>query len=95
MKLRKFIDSDSDESVPADALYFDMYAIADRILEGFIVKIELINFGQELEITPLQPWPKGIDEAYWTEEVKRHALNGEELMASPDGDGEGYVDVDE
>ena len=92
MKLRRFVEPDSDESIPTDVLYFDLYAIADRMLEGFVVKIELTESGDDLKITPLEPWPKGIDSAYWTQQVKEIALNGEELITGDDQ--EGYVDVE-
>lgn len=61
MKLWKILPDD-DTVVPVDALYFDGYDIAERVLEGLLIKVTVVNGKPQLAAK----WPHGVDINYYT-----------------------------
>lgn len=86
MKLMAFTNDEGTQTEPVSALYFDGYHIADRLLEGLPIKVE-IEKGQ-FKISA--DWPKGINAEHCTAgalKFLRFACNlGEEFSTTPELD---------
>lgn len=88
MKLMAY--DENEKLVSVDALYFDGYHIAERQLEGLLIKVELSHFGQDIEITA--DWPKSTDAAYWIKHATVYAATSDSLSTKVDlSDDGGFI----
>lgn len=82
MRLMAYNNAETEEAEPAEALFFDGYQIAERLLEGCVFKVELKN--GELKVAPVEDWPRGLLQEYWIHEALHWLRCGYELSTTPD-----------
>lgn len=95
MKLMAFTNAEGTDAAPVSALYFDGYRIAERLLEGLPIKVEVEN--GEFKISA--DWPAGADVQHYTAgalKFLRFAGNlGEEFSTTPELDNDdGFISED-
>lgn len=91
MKLMKIIDDADSTTCPVDALYFDGYSIAERLLEGLPIKITLTPEGN---LDAHADWPKGIDGNHWRDIAIEFALYHDCFSTTPEmKDDDGFIDL--
>ena len=86
---------EDDQVVPVDALYFDGYDIAERVLEGMVIKVTLKDGKPQLAAK----WPHGVDINYYTLVANRYlkdmAIQECEFSTTPDlEDDSGFIIFD-
>lgn len=92
MKLAAYDEHDRLHDV--DALYFDGYHIAERLLEGLPIRISLDAGGN---LVASADWPRGVDGAHWAREAVEFARDHDVFSTTPamkDDDGVILTDED-
>lgn len=87
--------TDDEKVVPVDALYFDGYDIAERVLEGMVIKVTLQDGKPQLAAK----WLHGVDTHYYTLVANRYlkdmAIQECEFSTTPDlQDDSGFITLD-
>lgn len=87
-ELRKITDESGKNSEKVDVLYFDGYAIGERLLEGLVLGVTVTDGVIKVHAV----WPRGVDAKYWEGIATDFAKYNDVFSTTPDlNDDDGFI----
>lgn len=87
-KLMRYVGDSGDECEEVPALWFDAYALQERIMEGLPVKITIV----EGQVHAEADWPGFIEAAHMNKLATEFAKNQDVFSATPElVDDDGFI----